>query len=741
MIDVAKKYKDLSQQDPFIYEEIFLVNAYDAHEIEIRDAIVVDIGANIGAFSLLAQEYGAKKVIALEPEKANFDRLTANISKYQANRIKPVMVAVGSEQGKIVYVEGSGGLARTVSTPTGSLGVLTETLPSIFKDIDKKDHVVLKIDCEGAEYDILNEDAIKDILPRVDYIYAELHEIEGQSLSDMIVKIEDSGFDLVNTSVASIFKEDGTSKSHPNKVYKFRKGHKMEVTCIISTKDRYFSTLPHTLVAVCMQTYKPSYLILFDDGEQRDLRGEPLYSHIFSLLDYYGMKDKWQVVFGERKGQVLNHIKSVNMAKTELIWRLDDDTVPEPDVLEKLIKNMGPRVSAVGGLVITSTDIRQKPMLASNKIEDIYLGMNEQWYLHPEGSMPREVDHLYSSFIYRKSIAEYCTELSPVGHREESILTYAMTKKGYANILEPRAKTWHFRNPTGGIRSHTNAQYYANDERVFSRYMNEWGIRVKEHAYVVLDNGIGDHYAFKYWLPEYIERNKDKKCVFFTCFPEVFSDTGITQASIADAKQMSLDLDKYHIYKWMIDNNWKKNLPWAFKQMYQIHGNGTKEKLTREGTGDTIIISPYSRGDSHPKSYPYWTQLAPLLKTTGFRLVQIGVSGDPRLPMVDEFIENQSMREIERLIDGCRIWIGVDNFLQHLCHCRPVTPKGAVLWGLSNPALFGYDYNLNIVKDNGKYFRPDQFGIWGMPRNNDSFCSAEEVFKKVTNTLFIQNSK
>jgi hypothetical protein len=361
--------------------------------------------------------------------------------------------------------------------------------------------------------------------------------------------------------------------------------------------------------------------------------------------------------------------------------------------------------------------------------------MNEQWYLHPEGSKPREVDHLYSSFIYRREIAEYCNELSPVGHREETILTYSFKAKGYVNILEPSAKTWHFRNPTGGIRSHTNAQYYTNDERVFSRYMQEWNIKPKDHVYAVLDNGIGDHYAFKYWLPEYLDRNKDKKCVFFTCYPDVFSDMSIIQGSIADAKQMFPDIDRFNIYKWMLDNNWKKNLPWAFKQMYQVHGNGNKEKCTRTGTGDAIIISPYSHGSKHPKSYPHWTDLVLMLKTTGLRLIQIGVTGDERLLGVDDFLQNQSFRQIEKLIDDCRSWIGVDNFLQHLCHCRPVTPKGIVLWGISDPQLFGYEYNLNVI---GKRLRPDQFGTWQIEPDPSVFWDAEEVFKRIQ--LFIKGN-
>jgi hypothetical protein len=124
-----------------------------------------------------------------------------------------------------------------------------------------------------------------------------------------------------------------------------------------------------------------------------------------------------------------------------------------------------------------------------------------------------------------------------------------------------------------------------------------------------------------------------------------------------------------------------------------------------------------------------------MLKTTGLRLIQIGVTGDERLLGVDDFLQNQSFRQIEKLIDDCRSWIGVDNFLQHLCHCRPVTPKGIVLWGISDPQLFGYEYNLNVI---GKRLRPDQFGTWQIEPDPSVFWDAEEVFKRIQ--LFIKGN-
>ena len=501
----------------------------------------------------------------------------------------------------------------------------------------------------------------------------------------------------------------------------------VDVTCIVSTKNRYFSTLPHTILAVCQQTYKPKKFIIFDDGEHRDLQKDVLYSHLFSLISYYGIN--WEVVFASGRGQVHNHIASIKKAETEWIWRLDDDNVPEHDVLEKLIKNIDVTVGAIGGLVITSNSIRQLPYNASNKIGDIYTGINEQWFLHPN-TKPKEVDHLYSSFIYRKSLAEYCADLSPVGHREETMMTYGIKLKGFKNILDPSAKTWHFRNPDGGIRSYNDQNHYAHDERIFSLKLAEWNVKPTDYAYVVLDNGLGDHYAFKKVLPEYLQKNKDKKLIIFACFPEAFEDIqDIQLASIADAKNSFENIDNYSLYKWLIDNNWKGNLPDAYRGLYNLQKSENKEEI-KKGIGDTIIISPYSFNPQHAKSYPYWNELTGMLKRLDYKIVQVGRTGEPILPNISEFWQGLPLKVLAEKISNCLCWISVDNFLQHMCNCmNPIIP-GIVIWGISNPNLFGYSYNNNIIKS-ASYFRPDQFNTWhGVKQNKDVFSSPEVILKE-----------
>ena len=336
------------------------------------------------------------------------------------------------------------------------------------------------------------------------------------------------------------------------------------VTAVISTRDRYYTTLPNCLVSLAMQTYKPKHLIIYDDGERKDLREDPLYQNVFGLLSSRGIT--WEVSFGERVGQVKNHQRSITQAKTDWIWRIDDDNIMEPDVLEKLVKNIAPDVGAIASLVLDPKSPHTPNALASNRIEDIYLGLNEQWYSFAD---VKEVDHLYSTFIYRIAAAKhgYCMELSKIGHREETIFTYEMKRAGWKLLIDPTAITWHSRFSSGGIRSEKDGNLWASDDRIFSRKMVEWGIRPRETKLIVLDAGLGDHLVFKSVLPKIKEKHSN--IVMAICYPEVFADEkDIKFISIADAKLMG-DVEKYHIYKYLWDNTDKHwSLEEAYEKMY-----------------------------------------------------------------------------------------------------------------------------------------------------------------------------
>src|SRR6266404_2915619 len=124
----------------------------------------------------------------------------------------------------------------------------------------------------------------------------------------------------------------------------------MNITCGITTKNRP-GPLALCLLSVALQTKPPSHIIVVDDSDNpEDQRQIPAYQHIFTLLNWKHITFQW--IYGRRKGQHFSHALIQEKAETEWIWRIDDDEVAEPDVLEKLAcwTSHG-QVGAIAGLV------------------------------------------------------------------------------------------------------------------------------------------------------------------------------------------------------------------------------------------------------------------------------------------------------------------------------------------------------------------------------------------------------
>jgi ADP-heptose:LPS heptosyltransferase len=139
-----------------------------------------------------------------------------------------------------------------------------------------------------------------------------------------------------------------------------------------------------------------------------------------------------------------------------------------------------------------------------------------------------------------------------------------------------------------------------------------------------------------------------------------------------------------------------------------------------------IIISPYAKklqnDKENPKNYPYWKELIDLISE---EIVQVGVDGETQL--VDDFRTNLSLIQLRQLIKECRIWIGVDSFLQHLAWSE--SKPGIVLWSVSDPLIFGHKENTNLLKDR-VYLAENQFLWWDfIEHDSNKFVLPEEVIK------------
>ena len=156
------------------------------------DSIIVDIGANIGIYSVFASLQGKNNVVyAYEPMKETFEHLNKNIELNDCkDKIIPFNYAIASKREKRkMYIADSVTNTITSSNPNlPSVEIETITLDDILKENNLEKIDLLKMDCEGAEYEIFynlkeeNFSKIKDIR-------MEFHGLEqGIELRDFLKK-------------------------------------------------------------------------------------------------------------------------------------------------------------------------------------------------------------------------------------------------------------------------------------------------------------------------------------------------------------------------------------------------------------------------------------------------------------------------------------------------------------------------------------------------------------------------
>ncbi len=148
----------------------------------LNPEIILDIGANTGVASIFfANQYPSAKIFAFEPVPDNFTLLRKNIEGYGSIRAFPF--ALGKEDGKFQMQYSStghnlGGFSfyHLGVDENKKVEVEQKNIRSYLPEIGIKKVGLIKIDTEGAEYEILTTLDPK-MLQEVEWIVGELHGI------------------------------------------------------------------------------------------------------------------------------------------------------------------------------------------------------------------------------------------------------------------------------------------------------------------------------------------------------------------------------------------------------------------------------------------------------------------------------------------------------------------------------------------------------------------------------------
>lgn len=184
----------------------FVIRDYDSPAIDWASArTIIDVGANVGASVLwFAMHAPQARLIAVEPAPEVFATLDQNVTENGLQgRVTAMQVAIEGEGGTRYMDPHAYSLAARTERVRGAHSAEVEALT--LKELLERTGVsrvdVLKLDCEGAEYEIILR-AGHDVLSRVGAIVGEFHGGTVHVASDLAGCLADHGFETAFDSGA-----------------------------------------------------------------------------------------------------------------------------------------------------------------------------------------------------------------------------------------------------------------------------------------------------------------------------------------------------------------------------------------------------------------------------------------------------------------------------------------------------------------------------------------------------------
>jgi len=157
--------------------------------LPIENKEIIDVGANNGDSSVYFAMRGASNVIALEPIPTNYEFAKKNIELNElSNNVDIILAGCGGTKGEIKVASDIKGVGYSANNSKQGISVPIITLNEILKR-SKSDDRILKMDCEGCEYETILL-ASKETLQKFDIIRVAYH----YGYKNLVRKLRHSGF-------------------------------------------------------------------------------------------------------------------------------------------------------------------------------------------------------------------------------------------------------------------------------------------------------------------------------------------------------------------------------------------------------------------------------------------------------------------------------------------------------------------------------------------------------------------
>lgn len=186
----------------YILDEVFIAKDYNFHTL--RNCTVIDIGANIGISSLFFSTFkNVKNVYSFEPVLDTYKQAILNFEMNPSEKLvsfKNIGLGKSTREESFIYNKNHKG-------NTGVRGLLSDTLFGLDNnelrkvqientskqlqpiiELHSSDCIVVKIDCEGAEYEILEDLNRTALLGEIDIVMLEWHDKGSRFIESLLTE-------------------------------------------------------------------------------------------------------------------------------------------------------------------------------------------------------------------------------------------------------------------------------------------------------------------------------------------------------------------------------------------------------------------------------------------------------------------------------------------------------------------------------------------------------------------------
>ena len=202
-LQLAQEVLDkLEKMEPDVFQDLVNRDDYVLSEGDFKGRNVLDAGANVGLFSVIAAVSGAKTILAFEPNAASFGKLTDNCRQYP--NIHPLRFAIHDGSQPACKTAGDGQVCTVTPDSAGDVPVVTlQQATALFPPSDND--LLLKMDIEGSEFPALYTDGGNG-LRRFRTIMLETHSKQDPSQCDALNSfVIERGFRLVHAAGVFVF--------------------------------------------------------------------------------------------------------------------------------------------------------------------------------------------------------------------------------------------------------------------------------------------------------------------------------------------------------------------------------------------------------------------------------------------------------------------------------------------------------------------------------------------------------